>query len=136
MNGLLKSIIAACVLSAWMGLPSCTPKFDSDMSLQQEANELQQRTIPSGSRLVSQHPLSRQGWGANASWEFDSKYAPDSYHRWVTSKLRPDYRVGETANSGLRFSKYAHGDEETLSLETASSSGTLHVAVKLEIYPD
>jgi len=87
------------------------------------------RALSANIRLV-------KGWGANASWEFDSKYAPDSYHRWVTSKLRPDYRVGETANSGLRFSKYAHGDEETLSLETASSSGTLHVAVKLEIYPD
>lgn len=136
MNGLLKSIIAAWVLSAWMGLPSCTPKFDSDMSLQQEAKELQQRTLPPGSRLVNQHPLTLQGLGASASWEIESDYGPDAYKSWVTSRLRPDYRVGETANSGLRFSKYAHGDEETLSLETASSSGTLHVAVKLEIYPD
>ena len=136
MNRFLKSMIAASVLSAWVTLPSCTPKIDSDTYLQQEASDLQQRTLPPDSRLVNQHPLTHQGSGASASWEFDSNYAPDTYNRWVTSRLRPDFQVRETANSRLRFSKYAHGDEETLSVETASSSGTLHVTVKLEIYPD
>ena len=92
--------------------------------------------IPPDSHTVNQHPLTLQGLRATASWEFDSSDAPDAYKRWVTSRLRPDFQVRETANSGLRFSKYAHGDEETLSVETASSSGTLHVTVKLEIYPD
>ena len=136
MNRLLKSIIAACVLSVWTTLPSCAPKIDSDAYLQQEASDLQQRTLPPDSRFVNQHPLTHQGLGASAGWEFDSNYAPDAYNRWVTSRLRPDFQVRETANSRLQFSKYAHGDEEKLSVETASSSGTLHVAVKLEIYPD
>jgi hypothetical protein len=135
-NKLLKSITVVFVFAAWMTLPSCAPKPNSDMSLQQEASDLQQRTLPPDSRLVSQHPLTRQGRGASASWEFDSNYAPDAYNRWVTSRLRPDFEVRETTNSHFRFSKYTHGDEETVSVETASSSGTPHVAVKLEAYPD
>jgi hypothetical protein len=135
-NRLLKSIISACVLSAWTMLPSCAAKIDSDAYLQQEASDLQQQTLPHDSRLVNQHPLTLQGLGASASWEFELNYAPDAYNRWVTSRLRPDFQARETANSSLRFSKYVHGDEETLSVETGSSSGTLHVAVKFEIYPD
>jgi hypothetical protein len=73
---------------------------------------------------------------ASANWEIESNYGPDAYKRWVTSRLRPDFQIRETANSHLQFSTYAHGDEETLSMETASSFGILHIAVKLEIYPD
>jgi len=119
-----------------MTLPSCTPKFNADMSLQQVANELQQRTLPPGSRLVNQRPFTVQVWGASASWELESDDGPDAYKSWVTRRLRPDFQVRETANSHLRFSKDAHGDVETLSLEMVSSTGTLHVAVKLDIYPD
>ena len=136
MNRLLKSIIAACILSVWISLPSCTSETDSDAYLQQEASDLQLRTMPPDSRLVNEQPLSLRESGASASWEFESDYAPDAYNRWVTGKLRPNFQVREAANSGLRFSRYAHGDVETLSVEAASSSGTLHVAVKLEIYPD
>jgi hypothetical protein len=134
-NRLLNSIVAACALSVWTTLPSCTQKIDSDTYLQQQASELQQRTLPPDSRLVNQHPLTHQGLGASASWEFESSYAPDAYKSWVTGRLQPDFQVRETANSRLLFSKDAQGDVETLSLETAASSGTLHVAVKLEIYP-
>jgi hypothetical protein len=119
-----------------MILPSCTPTFNSDMPFQPEASDLQQRTIPSGSYLVNQHPLTRREWGASASWEIESDYSSDAYKSWVTSRLRPDFQVRETANSRLRFSKDAQGDVETLSMEMVSSTGTLHVAVKLEIYPD
>ncbi len=136
MNRLLNSIIAACALSVWMALPSCTPTFDSDAYLHHEVSDLQQRTIPSGSQLVNEHPLTRREWGASASWEIESDYSPDAYRNWVTSALRPDFQVREAANSHLVFSKDVQGDAETLSLETTSSSGTLHVAVKLEVYPD
>ncbi len=136
MNMFLKSIIAASLFSMGMMLPNCTPKTDSDTYLQREANELQRRTLPPHSRLVDQHPLTLQGLEVTAGWEFESNYDPGAYHHWVTNSLRPDFQIRETANSGLRFSKYAHGDVETLSVETASSSGTLQVTVKLEIYPD
>lgn len=136
MNRQLKSIIAACVLSTWTTLPSCTPKIYSDDYLQQEVNEVQQRTLPPGSRLVNQRPLTFQALEASASWEVESDDGPDAYKSWVTSRLRPDFQVHATANSGLRFSKYAHGDVETLSVEMVPSTGTLHVAVKLDIYPD
>jgi len=136
MNRFLKSMIAASLLSAWMTLPSCTPKFDSEQYLQQEVSSLQLRTLPPDSRLVNQHLPTRQSLGASTSWEFDSNYTSDAYNRWVTSRLRPDFQVRETAGSPLHFSKYAHGDEETISVETTTSSGTLHVALNLEIYPD
>jgi len=131
MNWHLKSMVAVSVLSAWVTLPSCTPKIDSDTYLQHEASELQQRTIPSGSHRVNQHPLTRRRWGASADWELEPDYGPDAYKSWVTSRLRPDFQVRETANSRLRFSKDAQGDVETLSVEMVSSTGTLHVAVKL-----
>lgn len=136
MNRLLKSFIAACVLSVWISLPSCTSETDSDRYLQQEVRQLQLRTMPPDSSFVNQQPLSLTEAGASASWEFESNYTPDAYNRWVAGKLRPDFEVHATANSPLRYSMYAHGDEETLSVKTASSSGALHVAVKLEIYPD
>jgi hypothetical protein len=134
MNRFLKSIIAASLFSMGMGmmLPNCTPKIDSDAYLQREANELQRRTLRPHSRLADQNPLTLQGLGAIAGWEFESNYDPDAYNRWVTTRLRPDFQVRETAYPGLRFSKYARGDVETLSVETVSSSGTLHVTVKRE----
>ena len=133
---LLKSITAVSVFAAWMTLPSCPPKIDSDTYLRQEASELQLRTMPPDSRLVNQGPFAFQAWGASASWEIESDYSPDAYKSWVTSRLRPDFQVRETEDPPLRFSRCAHGDEETVSVETTSSSGTLHVTVKLEIYPD
>ena len=120
-----------------MTLPSCTPRIDSDTYLQQEYSDIQQRTLPPDPRLISQHPFEIQRSGVRAGWEFESNYAPEAYSRWVTSRLQPDFQVLETDISHLRFSKGARGgDVETLSLETVSSSGTLHVDVKLEIYPD
>ena len=62
--------------------------------------------------------------------------APDAYKIWVTTRVRPDFQVRETSNSHLRFTKYAHGDDETLSVQTTPSSRALHVTIKLEIYPD
>jgi len=135
-NWFLKFMIAAVALSAWIGLLSCAPKIDSDTYLQQEVSDLQRRTIPPDSRRINQHSFTRRELGASASWDFESDDAFDAYKSWVTSRLRPDFQARETINSRLRFSKDVQGDVETLSLETASSSGALHVAVKLEIYPD
>lgn len=136
MNKLLKRIIAFSTFAAWVALPSCTSKIDTGTYLQQEFSEIQQRTIPPNSRLINQHAIAIQELGASAGWEFESNFAPEAYGRWVTSRLQPDFKVRETTNSRLRFSKEARGDVETLSLEMVSSSGTLHVIVKLEIYPD
>jgi len=132
---LSKSVVVS-LLATCMTLASCAPKIDSDAYLQHEAGDIQLRTLPPGSRLVNQRPLTLQGLGASADWELECAYSPDEYRSWVTSRLRPDFQVHETHNSQLRLSKDVHGDVETLSLELVSSTGTLHVVVKLEIYPD
>jgi hypothetical protein len=135
-NKLLKSIIAFSTLAVWVALPGCTSETDPGTYLQQEFSDIQQRTIPPNSRLINQHAIAIEELGASAGWEFESNYVPEAYGRWVTSRLQPDFQVRETANSRLRFSKEARGDVEMLSVETVSSSGTLHIIVKLEIYPD
>jgi hypothetical protein len=131
-----RAAIAASVLSAWGALASCTSDVRPDTYLQQEVMKLQERTIPADSHLVSDPPPVIQGWVALASWEFESSLSPGSYNLWVTSRLEPDFRMLEAANSPLRFSRYTKGDVEAVSIDTASASGTLHVTVKVEIYPD
>jgi hypothetical protein len=132
----LRTAIAVSVLSAWGYLPSCTPATQPDTYLEREVRELQQRTMPADSHLVRQHSPAIQGWAARADWEFESNYSPDAYFRWVTGRLEPDFRIHETANSPRRFSRYTQGNVETVSIETASASGALHVAIKFELYPD
>ena len=136
MNRFLKTVIAACVLTAWGTFPSCIPEVSADAQIQREAADLQERTVPLDSHLLAHHSLALQGWIASADWEFLSNYSADAYYHWVTSKLRADFQIHETSNSYLQFSKDADGDVETLSIKTAPSSGMLRVAVKLEIYPD
>jgi len=132
----LRSAIAASVLSAWVSLPSCTSDAQPDVYLQREVRELQKRTIPAGSHLVSENTLVIQGWVARANWEFDSSLTPATYNLWVTSGLEPDFRIQEAAHSPLRFSRYTEGHVEAIYIESASASRTLHVTVKLELYPD
>lgn len=132
----LRAAIAALVLSAWGSLPSCTSEARSDTYLRQEVTELQERTIPADSHLVSDHPPVIQGWVARASWEFESSLSPATYTLWVTSRLEPEFRMHQAANSPRRFSRYTQGDVEAVSIETASTSGTIHVAVKVELCPD
>ena len=136
MNRGLRAAIAASVLFAWGVLPCCTPEARRDTYLQQEIGELQNRTIPADSHPISEHPPVIQGWVARANWEFDSRLTPATYNLWVTRRLEPDFRIYEAANSPLRFSRYTEGDVEAVSIETTSASGTLHVAVKFELYPD
>ena len=136
MNRGLRVAIAASVLSVWGALASCTSDVRPDIYLQQEVRELQGRTIPADSHLGSEDPPAIQGWVARANWEFDSSLAPATYKLWVTSRLEPDFRIHEAANSPLRFSRYTEGDVEVVSIETTSASGTLHVAVHLELNPD
>jgi hypothetical protein len=132
----LRAAIAALVLSAWGSLPSCTSEARPDTYLRQEVTELQERTIPADSHLVSDHPPVIQGWVARASWEFESSLSPATYNLWVTGRLGPDFRMHDAANSPLRFSRYTEGDLEAVYIESASASGTLHVTVKLELHPD
>jgi hypothetical protein len=132
----LRAAIAAMVLSAWGSLPSCASEARPDTYLRQEVTELQKRTIPADSHLVSNHPPAIQGWVGRASWEFESSLSPATYNLWVTSRLKPDFRMHQAANSPLRFSRYKQGDVEAVSIETASTSGTIHVAVKVEFCPD
>jgi hypothetical protein len=132
----LRAAIAASVLFAWGALPSCTSQARPDTYLQQEVRELQKRTIPPDSHVVSQNAPVVQGWVACANWEFDSSISPAAYNLWVTSRLEPDFRIHEVADSPLRFSRYTQGDVEAVSIETAAASGTSHVAVKFELYPD
>jgi len=132
----LRAAIAASVLSAWVSLPSCTSDAQPDIYLHREVRELQKRTIPAGSHLVSENPPVIQGWVARANWEFDSSLSPATYNLWVTNRLEPDFRIHEAAHSPLQFTRYTQGDVEAVSIGTASASGTLHVTVKLELYPD
>ena len=129
-------MIAVSVLSAWGTFASCTSEVSPDTQIIQEATDLQKRTIPPGSRLLAQHPIALHESVARADWEFLSNYSTDGYNRWVDGKLREDFQSHQAFSSNQRYSKAAHGDVETLSIETAESPGALRVVVKLEIYPD
>jgi len=132
----LRAAITASVLSAWGSLPSCTSEAGPDTYLRQEVTELQERTIPADSHLVSDDPPVIQGWVARASWEFESSLSPATYNLCVTSRRGPDFRMHQAANSPLRFSRYTRGDVEAVYIETVSTSGTIHVTVQVELYPD
>ena len=135
-NMLLRTVIAVFMFSAWGTLTGCTSETSPDMHLQQEVDHLQKRTMPPGSRLISQHVPAIQGWVGRAEWEFQTNYGADKYNAWLADKLRPDFQIHDGASSPTQFSKYDQGDIEVLSVLPAASAGTLQVTVRLEIYPD
>jgi hypothetical protein len=132
----LKSVIALSMFSVWAVLSACTLNPNPDTYLQREVEHLQELTIPLDSHLVNQHPPEIQGWVVRADWEFQTNYSADAYNSWVAEKLRPDFQAHGSPGSPARFSKYDHGDVETLSVEAAPFAGMLRVTLNLVIYPD
>ena len=133
---LLKSVLALSMLAACAALSSCTFDPSPDTHLQRKVEHLQELTIPAGSHLIDQHPPTIQGWVARADWEFQTNYSADAYSGWVAEKLRSNFQAYGSPGCPRRFSRYDHGDVETLSVVTVPFGGMLRVTVKLEIYPD
>jgi len=136
MSRLLKTVIAIFILSGCGTLSSCTSETSPKTYLEQEVEHLQKRTIPPDSRLIDQHLPAIHGWVARADWEFQTQYGADKYNEWLADKLRPEFRVHQSAGSSIRFSEQDRGDVETLSVETTTSAGMPRVTVRFEMFPD
>lgn len=131
-----RSVMTLSLLSAWCALSACTFDPSPDTQLPREVENLQTLTIPPQSQVVDRHPPTIHGWVARADWEFRTNSSADAYNNWVAKRLQPDFRACQSSTSPACFSKYDHGDAETLSIATVPLAGMLQVTVELEIYPD
>jgi len=71
-----------------------------------------------------------------ADWEFETSEEKAVYLGWVSQQLQRDFRLKTSSASSLVFTKGFGGDSESVSIQTTSSNGKLHVRVTNAIYPD
>jgi hypothetical protein len=99
-------------------------------------NSVKERTIPSDAMIEKSSDPKRTQYSAIADWEFETREEKSVYLGWVSQQLQHDFRLKTSSESSLVFTKGFHGDSESVSIQTASSNGNLHVRVTNAIYPE
>ncbi|MGO9119439.1 MAG: hypothetical protein ACLQPD_17750 [Desulfomonilaceae bacterium] len=128
--------MSTVLLTLWSLLPSCSGRQDQGSFSKTETDNIKNLTIPNGSYPTDDPDKPIGLYGVTAAWEFDTAMNSEAYVRWVSSRLEHAFTPHTNAQSGLYFSRYLDGDEETIQIDTTSRSEKLHVLVTLEMYPD
>lgn len=129
-------LLSTVFLTLWSLFPSCGGGQDQGGFLQTETDNIKSLTTPNGSYpgSVPDTPISR--YDATAVWEFNTAMSSAAYFRWVSSRLQPAFGLHSHSEDRLLFSRYLKGDEETIGIATSQRSGTEHVRVTVDLYPD
>lgn len=104
--------------------------------LQQEILTLQERTMPPGAQLVERTNLTRDGYTARASWEYETDWNWDKYATWISDNLAANYQVVTREQMRLEFRRPLPADVFQLQIEMGMSNGARRVRVNFRAYPD
>ena len=115
---------------------SCGNEAHSDSFVRGEMNSVRERTIPPDALIGRSSDPKPTQYSVVADWEFDTSEERDGYLGWVSQQLQHDFRLKTSSDSDLIFTKEFGGDSESVTIQTASSNGKLHVRVTNAIYPD
>lgn len=115
---------------------SCGNNARSDSFVRDEMNSVRERTIPSDAVIDSSSDPKPTEYSVIADWEFETSEEKAVYLGWVSRQLQHDFKLKTSSESSLVFTKGFAGDSESVSIQTASSNGKLHVRVTNAIYPD
>jgi hypothetical protein len=121
------------LLSLLLLFNACAREVDPDAALKVRLAELQERTLPPGSRIANSSGLIRSQFSVAASWEFETDWDWQKYSEWLRSQL-----VGFEAirsNSGeIVFSRPVGNDTESITVRALSTSQRLQVHVSFRMY--
>jgi hypothetical protein len=130
--GALCGVLFLTVVSAFCGRAN-----DAVSNLRQEASALEGKTVPPGSWVLSRSGPLRSGWSVTKGWEFETEWSAETYSRWVVAQLvESEFKVLKSSEAQLSFNRRFKGDTESLSIESVSRGGSLHVRVSFTSYPD
>jgi len=103
--------------------------------VREHVEELKNRTIPPGGKIIANSNPNLGHWSATANWEFEADWSEREYRRWIIAQLHRGFGDPRMIKSRLVFLGRFNGDVETLTVGTTPGSSKLQVRVTLEIYP-
>lgn len=136
MHKALRLAVSIVIFSGIALCNSCGNDAPSDSFVRDEMNSVRERTIPSDAVIGSSSDPKPTQYSVIADWEFETSEEKAVYLGWVSKQLQRDFRLKTSSESSLVFTKGFGGDSESVSIQTASSNGRLHVRVTNAIYPD
>lgn len=125
--GLLIAALALC--------QSCGEK-PSEGYLATHYEELLTKTVPLDAANLSQTAVKHMKYEDSAAWEFETKQTASEYKEWLREKLKGDFKVAQSRNDALIFSKDLNGDAEAVTVSFNATAAGLHVRVEASITPD
>lgn len=138
-NSMHKGLRLTILIVAFSGIAmcnSCGNDARSDSFVRDEMNSVRERTIPSDAVIGSSSDPKPTQYSVIADREFETSEEKAVYLGWVSRQLQHDFKLKTSSESSLVFTKGFGGDSESVSIQTASSNGKLHVRVTNAIYPD
>jgi hypothetical protein len=122
------------LLSLLLLFNACAREVDPDAALKARLAELQERTLPPGSRIVNSSGLIRSQFSVAASWELETGWDWQKYSEWIRSQL-VGFEVIRTDGGEIVFSQPVGGDTESITVKAVSTSQKSRIQVRFKIYP-
>jgi len=136
MHKALRLAVSILIFSGIALCNSCGNDARSDSFVRDEMNSVRERTIPSDAVIGSSSEPKPTQYSVVADWEFETSEEKAVYLGWISQQLQRDFTLKTSGESRLVFTKGFGGDSESVSIQTSSSNGKLHVRVINAIYPD
>jgi hypothetical protein len=109
---------AAIGVAFWVGwFAGCWPAdVDADAVFRAEVHELQPRTTLLGRAILAESTITRDTWGAEATWDIELTVPWEDYARRVSERLAMFHRK-DAPPDRLQFTRSLPGDTDSLLIE-------------------
>jgi hypothetical protein len=88
-----------------------------------EIQELRNRTVPEGGRLVATSKAVKDQFGVRATWDIETTSDNRVYFQWLKSQLSPEYHVTTETGLTITFTNETVGDSYSLEVSRNALSG-------------
>ena len=98
--------------------------------------EVERQTVPAGASAVSFSRSKMQHCVIHSEWTFATSWDRATYADWLKAQLAPRFTIIGDAPGRMEFSRHDGGDTHSLTIETPTVGGSLHVRITLCVFPD
>ena len=113
---------------------SCSNEPSGSSYIRERVEDLKRQTAPSDASVRETAGIAPKGQSVSAQWEFDT--SGGDYLDWVKKRLQSSYALESAGEARLIFGKHLGGDYESVTIQTISTTESLHVKVTYVIFPD
>lgn len=136
MNKRLRLAVMVTIALLAVVCNSCGREVPTDSFVRDEMNSVRERTVPSDAVVDSSSDPKLNEYSIIANWEFETSEEKSVYMAWVSQQFQRDFTLKTSSETSAVFLKDFRGDVESVTIQTSSSNGRLHVRVTNSIYPD